>query len=250
MRLHTRPTLPAALAVFVLALILGSVASAQELLQPKITDRKYPQGTWCPLPFDLEFTPISTTVIIKFSTNVWYQDDSDQSFHFTDQYLDNIYVSPQSVYTTNLGTYSDDCYFPHPDNHLSSVFYFENAGDQPLDETFAADPSARWDIDHGAHWENSPGGPAGGGDDTRANGMLGLGEDTQGTGENASTQVSVEGLHAGQPYVLTGWWNVNDLLPGKVELTVTIYTDAATPVMKKTWGSVKQLYRGTDRVSD
>ena len=41
---------------------------AQELLEPRVTDRKFPQFTFCPIPLEMSFVANKATATLRFST--------------------------------------------------------------------------------------------------------------------------------------------------------------------------------------
>jgi hypothetical protein len=243
----------AAVSVLLCGLTVGLAprAQAQELISPALKDRKFPVGTWCPMPVDLAFTANGDHVTIRYSTNVYY-DDPSNGVTWTQQYLDNVCVAPQQVYLDNLhdrveGTASEFCYI-FPGETLLQRFQIQDVSGVPLKDLFDTDPAGRWDLDHGAYWEdsttaaNNPG-PE---DDFDPLGCLGLGRDQtpRSLADSAYTSVTVTGLTNGANYVLTGWWYVRNMDLNEVFLTTRVYgVDGPTPIAIKTWGAVKRQYR-------
>jgi hypothetical protein len=236
--------------VLLLLAVAAPLARAQELIEPRAKDRKFPVGLFCPIALDLQFTANASSATIRFSTNVFYFNDGDQALRWTHQYLDNICVAPHDVYQNNLGPfgqYSQGCYIGEP---VPLRFYFQNAGTIPLKELFATDPGPRgWDVAHGAYWEQNVTAPNDPGTETDqgSTGCLGLGQDsaTPSASDSAYTSLVVTGLVPGQSYDLSGWWNVNDVFMelDKVFLTVHITGPGPTPIVQRTWGALKRQYR-------
>lgn len=233
------------------------VAQAQELITPRVKDRKFPQELFCPMPFDAEFVADGSAALIRFSTNVYY--DASGSVVWTQQLIDNICVAPLAVYNANLGSpggYSSSCYVGEP---IPQRFYFQNAGSIPLKEQFLADPTGlnTWDMDHGVRWEGTMGAPNGGGPGaepagpfdpiTPPLGALWLGHEdlfpSRSLQDSAYTSIVVSGLTNGQTYVVSGWWDVRRMDLEEIFLTLRVYGFGATPVLRETWGGLKRKYR-------
>lgn len=236
-----------------MGLMAGLVPQArgQELIVPRTKDRKFPQGVWCPLPLDLAFTANGAEATIRFSTNVYYQDSNNNNeLSWSEQFLDNVCVSPEDVYQAHLNprvldTPSYDCYFGET---IEQRFHFQNAGGTLLKELFDTNPVGRWDLDHGAYWSDSAtaANDPGVEEDFDPLGCLGLGRDQtpRSPTDSAYTSVTVTGLTQDQNYVLTGWWYVRRMDLNDLFLTTRIYgIDGPTPIARKTWGAVKRQYR-------
>jgi hypothetical protein len=256
----TRPSRPARAAAFLvflagLAVTLAPAKGlAQELIQPRVKDRKFPSGLFCPIPIDGSFVADGPAAIIRFSTNV-YRDAGGGTLEWTRQFLDNICVAPLAVYNANLGPpggYSDPCY---SGEDIPDRFYFQNAGALPLLETFDTEPTPRgWDLSHGAYWDPTSGAPNSPGPGEPPApfdpvdpplGCLGLGQEdaTPSLADSAETSVVVSGLTAGQTYVVSGWWDVRRMDLDQVFLTLRVYGNNVTPVLRRTWGGLKRSYR-------
>jgi hypothetical protein len=246
---------PLLAALLLLCAVPAGVAFAQddeEIVQPKVADRKFPQSVFCPFRVDVPFVATGPTATLRFSTHtVFYQESFSGDIQWTGQYLDNITVSPLGTYTANQGALVgqfSDCYIGDP---LASTLYFENAGTLPLKELFATDPTPRgWDLSNGAYFAPSTSGPnAPGTASDFSGGALGLGEDAPTPAErvlsdSAFTSVQVNGLTAGQTYVVSGWWSVTQMELDKVFMTVRVYgPNAATEVTRATFGGLKRRYR-------
>jgi hypothetical protein len=241
----------AAVTMFSFLAAAGSALAQDELVPPRVTDRKYPQGVYCPLPVDVAFTADGATATIRFSTHTVFFTDPFNDVQWSQQEIDNIGVSLESVYQANLGPLgpnSNDCYF---DDDLPATFYFQNAGTLPLLEKFDTDPGALgWDLAHGAYWSTSNTAPNDPGSDSDYSsiGCLGIGEDAPSPAErdladSAYTTIRVEGLTAGQSYRLTGWWNVQQMELDEIFLTIRIFGDEATEITRATFGGLKARYR-------
>lgn len=223
------------------------LARAQELIEPRTKDRKFPVGLWCPIALDLQFTANASSATIRFSTNVFWDDGG--TLRWSQQYLDNICVAPHDVFVNNQvdpGDYSANCY---TDSLIPKRFAFQTAGAIPLKELFASNPSGTWDLSHGAYWRSDFSAPSNPGveNDSLSSGSLGMGQDSQtpSASDSAITSVVITGLLPGQSYDLSGWWDVHDsfLASNSVFLTVHITGPGATPIVTKTWGALKRQYR-------
>jgi hypothetical protein len=248
--------LSTALVVITLAMVARPTRGA-ELIPGKTTDRKFPQGVFCPFPFDVSFTADGSDITLRISTSTvnYLYDPQTFETHWSHQQLDNICVVPESEYAAHhgpLGSYSGDCYFPHPDNQLTETFYFQDAGAIPLEELFPStgdDPANRgWDLTHGCSWNANATAPNDPGTDASfaPSGCLDLGQfdAALSLSDSAYTTRTVTGLTAGQQYRLTGWWNVDDMQEGKIFMTVQIFgSNNPTPIVRRTWGAHKSRYR-------
>jgi hypothetical protein len=242
-------------AVFILALAGAAVTAVplhaqDELLVPKVIKRPFPQGVYCPLPFDMVFTANATSAVLRISTTtVNFSDDNNNGDPaWSDQRLDNICVSPDKAYNANLGTYLYDCYYPHPEARLTSVFEFQNAGALPLKETFTSDPAVSgWDVTHGAYWNPTSTAPNDPDNDQSLTptGALGLGafDPAFSLTDSAYTTKSVTGLTKGSVYHVTGWWYVGGMNLEKILLTVVVLGPNATPIARSSWGMLKRKYQ-------
>jgi hypothetical protein len=228
----------------------GSAPKAAELLPAKTTDRKYPQGVFCPLPLELKFVADGPSATLRFSTTTVNYLDSNNGNTWAQQQLDNICVSTEDVYEAHrgpLGPYSDACYIS-PGPLLTETFYFQDAGTIPLKETFDSDPTiSGWNLSGGAYWESASTAPNDPGSDLSftPKGCLGLGPSTAeaALGDSAYTLKVVTGLESGTTYRLTGWWDVHAMELGKVFLTVAVLGNDNVPIARKSWGALKRQYR-------
>ena len=254
---------PRVRSLIVLFVLLGTAVStapvhAQELLVPKSTTRKFPQGVYCPIPLEMTFVADGPTATLRFSTttvNYFNDEFGIEENRWSRQILDNICVSTEAAYQANLGplgSYSSDCYFPHPDAQLTQVFYFQNAGAMPLREEFDSDPAGTgWDLANNCNWNTDPNETAphdpGTDLDFLPVGGLGLGNNTvaKALTDSAFTTKQVSGLTKGETYRLTGWWTVDDMQLDKITMTIAVLSDKPTPLARKTWGGLKHLYRET-----
>ena len=242
----------ALLAGVLMSALVVSAASADEVVvvPPKRLDRKFPQFQYCALPVALAFTSPGSSVRITFDANRFI-DNGSSTLQWTQQLIDNIALAPSSVVTANFGapptfSQSENCYLGDPEP--TPYFYFDHVGvTTNLLELFNTDPTARgWDMTHGAYYSTAAGAPRNlVSDSDRAAGALGLGADsaTPNLSDVATTSILVNGLTPGAAYTFTGWWSVGSLNLGEEILTITITTDSATPVARKSWGGMKATYR-------
>ncbi len=245
-----------ACALAVLAVtVVASPARTVQLVEPKVTERLFPQGVFCPFPFDIPFTADGPDITLRISTStVNYFDTNSNDVQWTHQQLDNICVVTETDYLAHhgsLGTYAGDCYIGAP---VAETLYFQDAGTILLKELFpdnGGDPASRgWDLSHGCSWNTgaSQTGPNDPGTETNFTpvGCLDLGQFNAALAldDSAYTSKTVTGLTANGNYRLTGWWNVNQMQPDKINLTVRIYgSDKPTPIVVRTWGALKRQYR-------
>lgn len=252
-------SLPTRTAAFLLACALALPALAPpaaadgEVLPPRPIDRRFPQGQFCALPVDIEFTAPGATVRIVFEAKRFVLDPNDNSYHWTEQHLDNVAVSAAADYDANFGpppdgSNSQNCYIGDP--APTPYFYDNRAGlALPLLERFDTDPAARgWDLGRGAAFDAFYGAPRNVEFETDyTGGSLALGADDpapQGD-EVATTEITVNGLTAGSNYNLSAWWSVGHVIFGNEEpmLTITIFAPESTPVVRRSWGAVKRSWR-------
>jgi hypothetical protein len=237
------------------ALALPLAAPAQDLIQPKKLDRRFPAFKFCPLPVSADFVADGPVATLQFKGNVFAAGPFGPQY--CGQRIDNVAICSTSDYAPNFGfppqfSPSSSCY---TDNHVGS-FYFNRGGlALPLLEIFDTDPTARgWDMTHGALYDPDESGPR----DPEADadftgGSLLLGAETPGgtPADSAYTSVSVSGLVTGHAYTVSGWWWVGnipqDLDTGdpllNVTLTLRVFGSTSTPIMRRSWGSLKADYR-------
>ena len=242
-------------------------AMGGDVIPPRPLGRKFPVGTFCPLPVTVPFTAPGASVIVHFDALV-YVDDGFGTLRWTEQSIDNIIVATSAQVAANLGPPQNEsnqfnCYVDDdgPEEPPISFFYFNNPGLSFAHfELFDTDPTARgWDMSNGAYYINglSPTSPTtaprtpetctfdGGCDEN--GGALGLGQDTGAApGVIATTSIAVNGLSADTSYDLTGWWNANFTPfqpPRPTMLTIRITLPDGTPIARKSWGSVKAGYK-------
>jgi hypothetical protein len=55
--------------------------------------------------------------------------------------------------------------------------------------------------------------------------------------------VFVTGLTAGNTYVVSGWWDVRRMDFDQVFLTLRVFGNNFTPVLRRSWGGLKRDYR-------
>lgn len=247
------PRVPLAL-LFLLSVstaTLATVAQAQELLPPRVTDRKFPQFTFCPIPLEMSFVANKPTATLRISTttvNYLYSDFSGTEQRWAHQSIDNVCVVPEDVYLANRGPLAgsaEDCYIGAP---ITETFYFHTAGAIPLKEDFSVLPSLNgWDLSHGAYWyetRTAPNNPSTGTGEIPL-GSLGLGPDTPSHAltDSAYTMRQVSGLTPGVTYRVTGWWAVEEMQLDKIFLTVAVLDDSATPIARTTWGALKSRFK-------
>lgn len=242
-----------------LLLIAGAIAGAapalaqDDLVVKKPVDRRFPQGQFCALPVDIEFTSPATSVRVVFEARVFVLDPNDNQLHWTEQYIDNVVVTDATTYDAHLalppsGSNSEFCYLDLP----VPFFYFNDAGfTMQLKELFDTDPAARgWDLANGGSFAGSwsaPRQPESTSEGTPTGGSMALGQDSASpTGtEIASTEITVNGLTPGQNFNVSAWWDVNYVIFGSTEtfLTVSVFAPNGTPVARKSWGGLKRAYR-------
>ena len=244
----------AIVAAIVLIIIAGAARPTRggELLPPRETDRKFPQGTFCPLPLDLSFDADGPEITLRISTHtVNYFNDSNQQNQWSQQQLDNICVVTEADYQAHHGPLGAlggpfGCYIGAP---VTETFYFQEAGTIPLKEQFIADPSPNgWDVSNGCYWIPTTTGPNDPGTEKNFDptGCLALGTFEAGLSlsDSAFTTKTVTGLTAGEHYRMTGWWNVDDMELGDIFVTVRIYgVGGVTPIALRTWGGLKRRFR-------
>lgn len=248
-----RSTICRLFALGALAALAAPAAADKVVLEPRTLDRRFPQGQFCALPVDLEFTSPGTTVRVVFEARRFIFDPNDQAFHWTEQYLDNVVIAAAADYDANFGpppqfSSSELCYVGDP--LPTPYFYFNRAGlTLPLMELFDADPaSSGWDLSNGAYYRSDRSGPRNPELDTDdSGGSLGLGADaTSPVGnEVATTEITVNGLTQAANYNLSAWWDVNHVVFGSTEtmLTITIFGPEPTPIARRSWSGVKRAYR-------
>ena len=229
-------------------------AAAQDyILVPQPLVRKFPVFTYCPLPVDLQFTPTSGTVTISWVANIHTATLDPPFITYTHQSIDNVTVVPQSVHAAHLvpnDENSGSAYFTcYSQANVPFIFGFDQIapGTVPLYELFDGPPSG-WDLTQGAYYDASQSAdidPSGAEPHTPGVGCLGLGlaQPTPSLSDSARTSVTVTGLTAGQSYVLSAWWRVDDGAEAGASLTIRITGPDTTPVAEKTWGWLKRRYR-------
>lgn len=238
--------------------VIARPTRGAELVPPKKTERLFPRFVFCPLPFDVQFTADGPEATLRISTStVNYFDTNLGEATWSHQQIDDICITHEDDYVAHHGPlvgYGTDCYIGAP---ITETFYFQDAGAIPLKELFPAtgpDPATTgWDLTHGCSWNTgstAPNDPSTG--DRTLQGCLDLGQfnPALSLSDSAYTTRTVTGLTAGQNYRLTGWWNVQTgtFEVGDVFLTVRIYgTGDPTPVVTRTWGALKRVYRDTGR---
>jgi hypothetical protein len=257
--LHRSPVSGACVSALFLLTLAATVrpASTAELIPPKNAERLFPQGVFCPFPFDVPFTTDGKDITIRISTStVNYFDTNIGEQVWTHQMIDNICVVSEADYADHhgpLGTYSEDCYFIDFDHRfpVTETFYFHQAGATPLKELFPADGAdpalTGWDLSHGCEWNTTDTGPNDPGTDSdfATKGCLNLGLQSQtAPDDSAYTTRVITGLSPKTNYRLTGWWDVNQMQLGQVDLTVRIFGSVnPTPIVIRTWGALKREYR-------
>jgi hypothetical protein len=231
-------------------------AAAEEiiLVQPPLI-RKFPAFTFCPFPVSLQFTANASTATVHMVANNYvfgpsFEGDPDE-FRYAHQGVDNVSVVPLAVHTAHLldNDLSSDYFTCYSQATVPFIFKFDEIapGSVPLLETFENAPSG-WDMTQGAYYDsrsahNDPSSTTGHTDGVGSLG-LGLSSPTPSLSDSARTSVTVTGLTAGQPYVLNGWWVVdNGIFSNDVSLTIKITGPDLTPLGQRTWGSVKRRYR-------
>jgi hypothetical protein len=241
--------------LFAPALTPPRPAAAQDIiLVPPPFVRKFPVFQYCPLPIDLVFTPTSQSVTITWTANINGPIPDPPFIAYAHQSIDNVTVVPAAVHAANQ--------FPNDPNsnssyivcysqaNVPSFFAFDqiSPGSVPLYELFDSPPSG-WDLGQGAYYDATRSAdldPTGAEPHTPGVGCLGLGlpQQSPSLSDTARTSVTVTGLTAGQSYVLSAWWRVDDGVgnPG-ASLTVKITGPDTTPVTEKTWGWIKSRYR-------
>lgn len=214
-------------AMLALALAGPPPVTAKALLGEPEVDRASDQydGLWCPaeqiLSFDGSFVADGPRATFEFvATN-----HSNITGDWRHERIDNIFVVPAATYAT---------YKHLPDSALAAAFgclepnrnYFHFNEVPPaeivFEERFPFGPGPDWDLSHGAY--ANPGSSA-------LNALalplessgqsLGLGLDAVPT-FTATTEVTVDGLTAGQSYVVTTWTQCADASVGS-DLVIRIY---------------------------
>lgn len=245
----------ALLAPIVLAGMLSGLPASvqgQELIPPKTTIRKFPEGFFCPIPLDLRFTSDGAEVTLHFSGNVYVNNSGTPTY--TNQALDNIFIVkaedfvPPNV-VDNEGDYNT-CYAGAP---LDSLFLFDRPGlTFPFSDLFDTAPAAGWDLSGGAYYDGARSGhrnPSSTSGHDGSGGCLGLGvalatPTLPDTGIVASTSIVISGLTAGHDYYVVGWWDVlAGVFLNSVRLTAEVTGGHNTVLSKKTWGGLKSRYR-------
>jgi hypothetical protein len=223
--------------------------SAQDLIQPQPTRRKFPVTVFCPIPLTLTFVADGPSCLVQFATNdVHYFSTSAGEERWSQQMLDNLCVTPEATYQAHKGpldlTNPDfpECYSGAP---VFETFYFHEAGPIPLLEKFDTDPGvAGWNLSNGAYWIQTRSGTNDPGTNTSpfTGGSLGLG--LEAGPDSAWTYVVVSGLTKGQTYRVTGWWNVQDVFIDQdlITLWVSVLGNASTPLARESWGSVRRRW--------
>jgi hypothetical protein len=234
-----------------LALLPPSAPRAEDVIPPTILIRRFPQGTFCPLPVSMSFVAPSTPITVTFTAVQW-EDDGFGGFAWTDQAIDNVTIAHSSVVSANTslppeGSSASFCYINDPAG-TTPYFHFNNAG-LAIDvlEQFDTNPSSRgWDLTEGAYLQRSAPHDVSSGEGDESTGSVGIG-DGAGTPDLAQTRsisFTVSGLTAGDSYDLCAWWFANFVKEGAPYLTISITTGAGpTEVARKTWGSLKAQYR-------
>jgi hypothetical protein len=246
------------LAVLLLApgLIPPRPAAADEvILVPPPFVRKFPVFQYCPLPIDLAFTANAATATIHWVANIYGPIPDPPFLVFAHQSIDNVTVVPTAVHaanqTPNDQNSNSDYFVCYSQANVPFFFAFDHVapGSVPLYELFDSPPSG-WDLSQGAYYDPTrsadidPSNTGGG--HTAGVGCLGLGQvqPTPSLSDSARTSVTVTGLTAGQSYVLSAWWRVDDGVanPG-ASLRIFIIGPDTTPLAERSWGWIKQRYR-------
>jgi hypothetical protein len=227
------------------------VGAADDVIEPKVLVRKFPQGQFCALPISMTFIAPFEAVIVTFTALQWV-DDGSGSLQWTEQLIDNVSVAPTAQVAANTlpppaGSESENCYIGDPTP--TPYFRFNVPGlDLRLLQRFDADPSATWLMTDGAYFTTSRTAARDVGTVTDfTGGALGLGDGagTPAAGSTASTSVVLDNLELGTSYDLGAWWYAGFVrFPHDTDyLTVTITTLGGVPVAKRSWGAVKRDFR-------
>lgn len=242
---------PCALAAVVLLASFASPHSAaaqDDVIPPKPLVRKFPQGVFCALPVSVTFVAPFEPVIVTFTAKRWV-DDGTGTLQWTQQYLDNVTVSPTAGVTANTlappaGSNAEFCYIGDP--QPTPYFRFNRAGlDLRLLERFDGDPAGSgWLMSNGAYFD--PARTAARDVETLTDltgGSLGLGDGSgvPAADATAGTSITLDNLEAGESYDLCAWWDAGFVrFPHDTEyLTVSITTLGGVPVARRSWGSLK-----------
>jgi hypothetical protein len=237
-----------------LAALPGSVFAQDPLIPPRNIDRKFPQFTFCALPVDVAFVADGPTARIEFEGDVYAPTSQDPFIQWARQAIDNVSVSTDADFAAHFGgppsgSTSEFCY--QGDVPPVSYFYFNQVpvGSLPLLELFDTDPAARgWDLSQGCAFEDNRTAardPDSGHNDF-SGGCLAIGQEVPSpTGnETGLTSIVVSGLVAGQTYHLGAWWSVQNFEQEEsVRLTIRVFGSDVTPLVERTWGSAKAIYR-------
>jgi len=248
---RTRPLLSAAL----LALACFApqpVAAAEDLIEPKVLVRKFPQGQFCALPVSISFVAPLEPVTVTFTALQWV-DDGSGTLQWTAQLLDNVTVAPTAQVAPNTlaplpGSNSEFCYSGDP--QPTPYFRFNRAGlDLRLLERFDTDPAARgWFLGDGGFFvadETAARDVETETDFTGGSLRLGDGAGTPVAGQTASASVMLDNLELGVSYDLCAWWDAGFVrFPHDVDyLTITVTSESGVPVASRSWGSLKRAFR-------
>lgn len=246
-----------------LALLAGAAtfaphrAAAQDLIEPKRLDRRFPAFLFCPLPVSATFTADGVMATLQFKGNIFAA--GPFGTQYCGQRIDGIAVCATGDFAPNFGFPPSDgdhfvasCY---TGNHVGAFFYNRAGLTLPLLEQFDTDPTGRgWDMAHGAEFDPTTTGPRNPETNTDySGGSLLLGADTPGgtPADTATTSIAVTGLVQGQSYTVSGWWFVGNIPQDSdtgdpllnVTLSLRVFGDTSTPIMTRTWGGLKAAYR-------
>jgi hypothetical protein len=102
-----------------------------DLVVRKPVDRRFPQGQFCPLPIDLEFTSPGSSVRVVFEAKVFVLDPNDNQLHWTEQFIDNVMMTTAATSDANTapppsGSDHELCYIGDP--QPTPFLYFNNPG--------------------------------------------------------------------------------------------------------------------------
>ncbi len=231
---------------------LAAPAGAQELITPKVLIRRFPQGQFCALPVSISFVAPSTDVIVTF-TAAEFVDDGSGTQTWTEQAIDNVTVASTAQVAANTAgppefSSSENCYVGDP--QPVTYFHFNRAGlTLALLELFDTDPASRgWTMSPHSHFDSGRSGPRDVENDADLTGgslALGDGSGVPASGITSSATLTLSTLDPGTSYDLGAWWYAGFVrFPHDTDyLTITITTNAGTPIAQKSWGALKSRYR-------
>src|SRR5262245_60668438 len=223
-----RGSLRLVLAVLAVLVFAPREASAQSF--KKVIDRNFPVFFFCPIDpaATLTFTATGTDAILSFSA------DNFNAGSWNNHAVDNVAVVPQSVFLANQTQGPppgyETCYIaPGPQNVTAYNFV---AGSPEAYLNLFDTNATGWDLGPYGYYNVGSSAPripalgSGQGGDV-SGGSLGLANTDAGS-VRGTVSTTVTGLVPGTTYVVTGWWDTQNLSPLEIDVDFNVPNARAT----------------------